>query len=332
MATRSPYLQRARDELWAREMFTFIPDRNLPPPEDTAEQGDGPAVVFTGFPSDYSLGFLLALLELDVRLVGIVTSPGAHPAILGDNALSRIADHLGITLLRAWRINDEHSRMHLSALEPDAFVMASFDQIVGHRALEIARHGWMNIHPSLLPRYRGPEPVYWALAEGAPETGITLHRAAAKVDSGPVYAQARVPIEADETAGSLTRKLVAAGIEALPRALQAMLAGEPGTPLDMSQATYRTSVGHRLLTSARSATEAERMVRAGVPNMLAWTRVAGRDVYVRRARLVNNGNPATLPTLKFPDGSLQILEASDTCGCHHDVVECPHRSTEVASL
>lgn len=332
MATRSPYLQRARDELWERQVFTFIPDRDLPPPPvGDFEQDDGPAVLFTGFPSDFSLAFLLALLELDVRLAGIITSPGAHPAILGDNALSRIADHLGIALLRAWRINDEHSRMHIAALQPAAVVMASFDQIVGHRVLEIPEHGWMNIHPSLLPQYRGPEPVYWAIAEGAEETGITLHRAAPKVDSGAIFAQARVPIAPDETSGSLTRKLVAAGVQALPGAVRTLLAGGAGTPVDMSAATYRTSVGHRLVNSARSATEAERMVRAGVPNMLAWAHLNGRDVYVRKARVVNNGSPATLPSLKFPDGGLQILEASDTCGCHHDVLDCPHRAADVAS-
>src|SRR5438105_3241138 len=110
-------------------------------PPATLAPGRGPALVFAGFPSDYSLGFLFALLQLDVRVVGIVTSPGAHPAILGDNALSRIAGHLGVPLLRAWRINDEHSRMSLAALHPDAVVMASFDQIVGHRALEIPMHG-----------------------------------------------------------------------------------------------------------------------------------------------------------------------------------------------
>ena len=136
MSVTSPYLEHAREALWRRDVFTFIPDRDLPAPPSTLAPGRGPALVFAGFPSDYSLGFLFALLQLDVRVVGIVTSPGAHPAILGDNALSRIAGHLGVPLLRAWRINDEHSRMSLAALHPDAVVMASFDQIVGHRALE----------------------------------------------------------------------------------------------------------------------------------------------------------------------------------------------------
>ncbi|MGP8161758.1 MAG: hypothetical protein ACLQGJ_11175, partial [Candidatus Dormibacteria bacterium] len=108
MATISPYLDAVRDELLARASLSFTPDRDLPPaPARRAEPGSGPRVLFVGFPSDYSLAFLLGLLQLEARVCGIVTSPGAHPAILGDNALSRIADHLGVPLLRTWRINDD---------------------------------------------------------------------------------------------------------------------------------------------------------------------------------------------------------------------------------
>jgi len=78
--------------------------------------------------------------------------------------------------------------------------MASFDQIVGARALAMPKHGWLNVHPSLLPAYRGPEPVYWAIADGAPVTGISMHKAAPKVDSGPVLAQTSVPILPADTA------------------------------------------------------------------------------------------------------------------------------------
>src|ERR1700683_4340348 len=98
MATSSAYLDSIWRDLWAKEIFTFIPDRDLPPPPDTVTPGPGPRVAFAGFPSDFSLAFLLRLLQLDVQPVGIITSPGAHPAILGDNALSRIADHRGVPL------------------------------------------------------------------------------------------------------------------------------------------------------------------------------------------------------------------------------------------
>jgi len=328
MAVTSPYLDAARRELWSRDVFTFIPDRKLPPPSGTPLRTSGPGaprVLFAGFPSDYSLAFLLALLQLDVEPAGIITSPGAHPAILGDNALSQIAEHLDIPILRLWRVNDEHARNDVAALEPDAVVMASFDQIIGARLLAVPAHGWLNIHPSPLPRYRGSEPIYWTIADGAAEAGITLHRAVPRFDAGPILVQCLLPLAPDETAGTLTRRLCAAGTEALDEALGKLLRDDPGDAPDMSQATYRPSVGHRNLRSAASAAEAERMVRAGVPNMPAYVDVEGRPVYVLAARRV--GDCAGNPGLRWEDGCLELVATRDACGCHHDQPDCPHRET-----
>jgi methionyl-tRNA formyltransferase len=328
VATSSEYLTMVGRELWARDVFTFIPDRDLPAPRATIMPGSGPRVAFAGFPSDFSLAFLLRLLQLDVQPVGIITSPGAHPAILGDNALSRIADHLGIPLIRAWRINDEHSRFELDELGLDAVVMASFDQIVGPRALALPKHGWLNVHPSLLPAYRGPEPVYWAIADGVPTTGITMHKAAPKVDSGPILAQAKVPILAGDTAGTLTRRLVEAGMTLLPEAVDGLLHDAAGIEVDMSNSSYRTSIGHRSLDEAASAKEAERMVRAGAPNMLPWVMRDGRAVYVKAARVANGASADGVPVLHFPAGDLLLLETMDTCGCHHNTNDCAHRRSQ----
>jgi methionyl-tRNA formyltransferase len=331
VATSSEYLDMVGRELWARDVFTFIPDRDLPAPPDTIPPGDGPRVAFAGFPSDFSLAFLLRLLQLDVHPVGIITSPGAHPAILGDNALSRIADHLGIPLIRAWRVNDEHSRFEIDELGLDAVVMASFDQIVGARALALPKHGWLNVHPSLLPAFRGPEPVYWAIADGVPVTGISMHKAAPKVDSGPVLAQARVPIRADDTAGTLTKRLVEAGMGLLPTAIDALLHDAAGIDLDQSISSYRTSIGHRSLEEAGSAEEAERMVRAGAPNMLPWVTRDGRAAYVSAARVANGTPPTGVPVLHFPSGDLLLLETMDTCGCHHNTNDCAHRRSQTVT-
>jgi len=325
MPVSSAYLDAVRRELWARPSFSFIPDRDLPPPSGTPHRSgaSGPRLLFAGFPSDYSLAFLLALLDLDVELAGIITSPGAHPAILGDNALSRVADHLGIPLLREWRVNDEHARKDIADLEPDAVVMASFDQIIGARLLAVPVHGWLNIHPSPLPRYRGPEPIYWTIADGETEAGITLHRAAPRFDAGPILAQRRIAIAPADTAGTLTRRLCEVGIAALPEALDKLLGDDPGLVPDMAQATYRPSVGHRDLRSAASATEAERMVRAGVPNMPAYVEIDGRPVYVLDARQVEVCPDGRC--LRFADGALQLVETRAACGCHHDEPDCPHR-------
>jgi methionyl-tRNA formyltransferase len=324
MPVTSSYIDAAREELWARHSFSFIPDRKLPPPSGTPQRsGDGPRVLFAGFPSDYSLAFLYALLGLEVDLRGIITSPGAHPAILGDNALSQAAEHLGIPILRLWRINDEHARKDIGDLAPEAVVMASFDQIVGARGLAIPTHGWLNIHPSPLPLYRGSEPIYWTIADGAPQAGITLHRAAPRFDAGPILAQRLLTPAPDETAGTLTKRLCAAGVEALPEALDKLLRDDPGVLPDMDKATYRPSVGHRNLRKAGSAAEAERMVRAGLPNMPAYLEANGDILYVLGARRVEQcGNG---PGLRWDDGSLELLETRKACGCHHDQRDCPHR-------
>jgi methionyl-tRNA formyltransferase len=332
MPTISAYLDTVREELMRRSSLSFTPDRDLPaPPARRAETEDGPRVLFVGFPSDYSLAFLLRLLQLDVRLCGIVTSPGAHPAILADNALSRIAGHIGVPLLRAWRINDDHSRMDIARLHPEAAVMASFNQIVHAPTLRIPSHGFMNVHPSLLPYYRGPEPVYWAIADGAASTGISLHRAVPRVDAGPILAQAEVQIAPDDTAGTLTRRLVEAGLPLLGDALAALLEDSPGVLPDLGSGSYRPSVGHRRLDEAPSAAVAERMVRAGVPNMPAWTVVEGRVSYVLAARVRTGeaAGPDRAASLRFADGELVILSMSPLCHCHHDVEDCPHRE-EVA--
>jgi methionyl-tRNA formyltransferase len=332
MATNSAYLDAVRSDLWAREIFTFIPDRDLPPPPETITAGPGPRVAFAGFPSDFSLAFLLRLLQLDVQPVGIITSPGAHPAILGDNALSRIADHLGIPLIRAWRINDEHSRFAIDELGLDGVVMASFDQIVGPRALGIPRHGWLNVHPSLLPAYRGPEPVYWAIADGAPVTGISLHRAAPKVDAGPILAQASLPILPTDTAGTLTRKLVELGMDLLPKAVTGLLSESEGLPVDMATSSYRSSVGHRSLEEAASAEEAERMVRAGVPNMLPWVQLNGECVYVSASAVVPTGADTDgRPAIHYAGADLELLQTMATCGCHHNMNDCEHRRSRTVT-
>lgn len=326
MPVTSEYLATVREMLWAQESFRFIPDRDLPPPSGPARRhGGGPRVVFTGFPSDYSLAFLLALLDLDVDVVGLVTSPGAHPAILGENALSRLAAHLEIPLLRLWRVNDEHSRLDLAALQPDGVVMASFDQIVQGRTLAVPPHGWMNIHPSALPHYRGPEPVYWAIADGAATAGITLHRAVPRVDAGPILAARVVEVGPADTAGTLTRHLCAAGVEALPEAVAALMSDVTGTEVDVAQGSYRGPVGHRRLEQAPSAVAAERMVRAGVPNMPAWTAGDDGPVYALAARLVA-GCDASVPgtCLSFADGGLELTATARACGCHHDATDCPH--------
>jgi methionyl-tRNA formyltransferase len=323
MGTRSAALERLRESLWARREFSFIPDRDIAPLEGEVRTQTGRRALFAGFPSDFSLAFLLAVLDLDdIEVVGLLTSPGAHPAILGDNALSRIADHIGVPLLRSWRVNDEHTLLDLAALNLDAVVMASFDQIIGPRALAVPRHGWMNVHPSALPARRGPEPVYWTIADGDPIAGITLHRAVPKVDAGPILAQRTLEVASDDTSGTLTRRLCVQGTGIVGDALSRLLRDEAGEPIDLTGATYAPSVGHRHIDAAGSVATALRMIRAGVPNMPAWTMLEGRVIYVLAAHAGTSDEGR--PVVVVADGAVALDDFREQCGCHHNLVICPH--------
>ena len=325
----SSWLAEVEEWLWAKPEFRMVPDLKIPAaadPAPVAQDGSLPPVGFVGFPSDYSLAILLTVLRSGVRLVGIATSLGANPAIAGENALSQIADHLQIPLLRLARVNDYDSLVALQRLHAELFVVASFDQILRRKALELPPRGWMNVHPSLLPRYRGPEPIYWAIVNGEVETGISFQRVAERIDAGPLLAQVTVPVLPDDTAGSLTRRVTEAGAARTPAAVRSALGGDPGQAMDLRLGSYFTSVGHRRIDHVDSVVTADRLVRAGNPNMLAATACGGRVCYVLRARRVQPDDRAPGPRLDFPDGQLLIEETLDRCGCHHaePVGNCPH--------
>lgn len=325
----SPWLAEVESWLWAKSEFRMVPDLLVPPlpgARDHIAPRGGPRVGFAGFPSDFSLALLLALIDSGVQIAGIATSVGANPAIAGENALSQVADHLGVPLLRLARVNEYDSLVALERLRADLFMIASFDQILGEHALGIPKLGWVNVHPSLLPKYRGPEPVYWAIVNGEREAGVSFQRVARAIDAGPLLAQRSAPVLASDTGGSLTRRLTELGAGCVPEVVAAALAGDPGTPMDMSLGSYYTSVGHRRIDHVDSAVMADRLVRAGNPNMVAATSCGGRVCYVLRARLVAHSDMDPGPRLTFPDGDLLLEETSDRCGCHHGepVGSCPH--------
>jgi len=315
---RSAWLNRVAEGLWRQTSFRMVPDLVLaeaPSGLPTPPPAGAPRVVFTGFPSDYSLGILLALLTAPVDVVGLVTSPGAHPVVAGDNALSQVADHLSVPLLRLGRINSPTAIDRLRSLEADLFLVASFNQILHRPALGLGQLGWLNVHPSLLPAYRGPEPVYWALVNGDQETGITFQRIAREIDLGPALWQGRAPIRPDDTNGTLSRRLTALAAAAVPEVIERARQGDPGIPLDPSTGSYYTSVGHRRLEEAGSAAVAERWVRAGNPNMPAAAGVGDDLRLILEARVTAREDPdGAVPRLHFPDGDLALLRSEPAPG------------------
>jgi methionyl-tRNA formyltransferase len=129
----------------------------------------------------------------------------------------------GVEVLQPQRARDEAFIARLRELAPDLIVVAAYGKILPKALLELPRLGCVNVHASLLPRYRGAAPIQWAIARGETETGVTLMQMEEGLDTGPMLAQARAPIAPDDTGGSLTMKLAELGGELLAQNLPALL-------------------------------------------------------------------------------------------------------------
>jgi methionyl-tRNA formyltransferase len=207
----------------------------------------------------------------DARLVGVVTAPprsagrGQRPAgtIIGD-----LAEEFGIfSILTPERLRDPEAITAILGLEPELLVLADYGQIVPTDLLDL-RYGALNLHPSLLPRHRGATPVAAAILAGDTETGVTLMQMDAGLDTGPIVAQERVPLDGTETAPRLEEALGTVAAEMLERNVGPWIRGELAARRQPSAGETLTRPFRRedgRLDPRRSAKDLERQVRAYQP-------------------------------------------------------------------
>ncbi|HBX69729.1 MAG TPA: methionyl-tRNA formyltransferase [Chloroflexi bacterium] len=198
-------------------------------------------IVFMGSP-DFSVPTLLSLAE-NFEIVGVITQP-ERPAGRGRKLtpppVKILADELGIPTLQPQRLHKDPGAMaQLRAWNPDLIVVAAFGQILKPEVLDLPPHGCLNVHASLLPRWRGAAPINAAILHGDMETGITLMKMDVGLDTGPMIVSRTIPILPEDTAGSLFEKLAALGGELLAETLPVYLRGElVPQPQDDTLATY----------------------------------------------------------------------------------------------
>jgi methionyl-tRNA formyltransferase len=229
----------------------------------------GTVFIGTGWFGVESLRALAAAPE--VHLVGVVTAP-ARPAgrrqILTPSPIEAEARLLGAApILTPDRLRDPAAVVDILALGADLVVLADYGRIVPESLLG-ARHGALNLHPSLLPRHRGATPVPAAILAGDPETGVTIIRMDAGIDTGPIVAAERLPLTDRETAPELESILATVAAGLLARSLGPWLRGELNAqPQDEAAATMTRPLERTdgRLDPARPAVELERAVRAYLP-------------------------------------------------------------------
>ena len=184
--------------------------------------------VFMGTP-DFAVPVLRSLLSGSCRLVGVYTPPD-KPAKRGlDKSMSAVKRHAvaeGLPLFQPPSLRTPEAQRELEDLNPDLIVVAAYGKILPVPVLSLPRFGCLNIHPSLLPRHRGPSPVITAILQGDLVTGVSLILLDEGMDTGPILAQHETKIEAEETAPRLTSRLFQMGADLLSEVLSPWTAGE----------------------------------------------------------------------------------------------------------
>lgn len=247
-------------------------------------------------------------------IVGVITQPdrpsGRH-AVLTPSPVKECALHLATPLFQFERIKSEEAFEALRVIDADVGVVASFGQIIPDRILSIPHHSCLNIHGSLLPKYRGASPVAGSILAGDTETGITIILMDALMDHGPILSTAKEPIHPEDTTKSLLERLALLGATTLPSVITAYTEGSlRPIPQAHEQATVVSLLtresGH--VTQAMSASTIERMIRAYTPWPGVYTLMNGKRVKLLRARVTNAPSSEHLVVACVDKTFLHILD------------------------
>jgi len=234
------------------------------------------------------------LRRQDAEVLAVVTWPDyVHPEI--KIAVKEVLYDAHIPLYQPRDVNSPKFVAVLESMEPDLFVSMYFGKLFKPTLLAVPRHGCVNLHNSLLPRYRGQAPSIWAVANGDEEAGQTLHYLDEGMDTGDIIAAKSIPISPDDTGYTLGLKLEDLGVELFKEAFPAVLAGTaPRRPQDDSQATVCRAPrrSDARINWNKPAQSVANFVRAFTrPLMGAFTELGGRTVRIWEAAVVDEPEP-----------------------------------------
>jgi methionyl-tRNA formyltransferase len=258
-------------------------------------------IVFFGTP-EFAVASLRALLRERFALAGVVTQPdkpqGRSRSTLVPPAVKVAALEAGLVVLQPERPVGDLFLASLRRLEADLGVVVAYGHILRREVLDTPVRGMINVHASLLPRFRGAAPIQHAILAGDRETGVSIMKMEEGLDSGPVLHRVATAIADGETAGSLTTRLAVLGATALVEALTLLAnGGERWQPQDPAAATHAPKISRELarLEWTRDAGWLERQVRAFDPVPGAWTSLDGAPIKLFGGMpAVGGGKPGTV--------------------------------------
>ncbi len=282
-------------------------------------------VVFMGSAGISCLSLDALLRESVVDVVGVVSQPDRRKGRSLHIAECPVKAHvagMNIPVFSPQNINTAESLEQLRAWKPDLVIVLAYGQILKQDILEVAQRGCINVHTSLLPKYRGAAPIQWAIVNGESETGVTIMHMDKGMDTGDIILKRTVWIGADETAGELHDKLAVAGAELLCEALHEIMGGcAPQIPQDESMATYAPKLRkqHGLIDWMKSAKEIHDRIRGFNPWPCCFCMMPGggqKRLRILVARIEDgNGLPGEIldvkgdgPLVACGTGAVRLME------------------------
>lgn len=276
-------------------------------------------LVFAGTP-ETALPSLRTLIDSPRHeVVAVVTRPDAqsgrgrkvHPS-----PVAELAEEAGIEVLRPQKAGDPAFLDRLRALEPDCCPVVAYGALLPQSALDVPRHGWINLHFSILPAWRGAAPVQHAILHGDEITGASTFQIVKELDAGPVYGVVTEEIRASDTSGALLERLSVSGAGLLAATLDGV---EDGTlearpqPADGVTIAPKIAVGDARVDWAKPAMHVDRLIRACTPNPGAWSEFRGQRVKLGPVRVVAGE--------RLAPGRVVATKASVLVGTASDAVE-----------
>ena len=244
-------------------------------------------VIFMGTP-DFAVGTLEEIIKAGHEVVLVVSQPdkavGRSKALRYTPVKACALEH-GIEVYQPQKVRDSECIERLRTYHPDIIIVEAFGQIIPRAILDMPRYGCVNVHASLLPKYRGAAPIQWAVINGDAVTGVTIMYMAKELDAGDIISAAETPIDPDEDALTLTNRLAELGAETLSRTVQALNDGTAGrTRQDESAVTFAPMLSRELspMDFTRPARSLHDQVRGLQPWPCAVTELSGATVKVYR--------------------------------------------------
>ncbi|MGL5258884.1 MAG: methionyl-tRNA formyltransferase [Lachnospiraceae bacterium] len=249
-------------------------------------------IVFMGTP-DFAVGALEEIIKAGHEVVLVVTQPDKQKGRGKEVSFSPVKECAishGIECFQPRKIKEEESVLTLRKYEADIFVVAAFGQILSKEILEMPKFGCVNIHASLLPKYRGAAPIQWAILDGEKETGVTIMQMDEGLDTGDMLYKEHITIAQDETGASLFEKLADLGAKAIVHALPLIEAGTLiGEKQEDSKSSYASMLKKELglLDFSESAIVLERKIRGLNSWPSAYTYYKGKTLKVWSADVID---------------------------------------------